>query len=686
MSTSSTSALQVSGLVSGLDTASIIDGLTNIEQTKVTREEEKRDKLIEQQTAFSDLATQVTSFGAAANAISDLDAFDVFTSTSNDEDIATVTGDEGGSAGSFDVVVQQLATSTKASSRNFAATNTSIGVTGSIEISRSKAAIENDPTTTTNTIEIKATDALKDIVTKINSAEGTGVKASILNLGDGQNRLVLTSVDQGTDSFYMKELAGTAFSDSTTGLGILSDTQSVRSEFSMLKTAGMPADGTTKFSELFTSIGGNRLTTGDTITISGASADGAVTSTNFTIDTATSTVQDLMDTIKSTFGANTNVSLNSSGEIILSNTGSGTGTMTMNLSYTGQNATSTMTLGDTKKQNVFSNLINEGSRAFYTLDGMAVSSQSNADSDTVVGATINLKKADPAQVINLTLSQDSKSIKEKIQGFIDAYNNVMTFIDEQSKVVVSDTKASEDNKGKGGVESKGPLANNATVNRLKQQLTKLMTSPVALLEGKTQYTSLARLGITTNRDTGLLTVDDDKLSKAITNDIDGVKALFTNTGYSSNPQFEMGRYDNKATKSGVYYVDADASLFGTTDGTTDTAAATRAGDVLMSRTGDSKGLSIAAPVGSGQGTFTFVRGLASQIYSFVTSSNDSVDGLFTQAKKSYQNRLSNYGDRIDKLQTQVDTYTARLTTQFAALEQSMQRLKSQSSSFSSQLG
>ena len=679
----STSSLQVGGLVSGLDTNSIIDGLTQIEQNRVTREQAASDLVTAQRAAFNNLATQVYNFSSAATAISKTTTFDIFKSTSNDDELATVTGKTGGSAGSFEVVVQQLATATKASSRNFTATNTSLNLTGSIEISRSRTAIDNDPTKKTNTIEIKSTDALKDIVTKINAAEGTGVKASILNLGDGQNRLVLTAVDQGSDSFNIKELSGNAFSDSTTGLGILDTQQSIRTDFSLLKSEGMPATEDTKFSDLFTSIGGNRLTENDTITISGASANGDIATTDFVIHKATSTVKDLLDQVRTLY-PDTDVSMNESGEIVLSNTGTGTGTMSISMAYKGQDATSTMSLGASKAQNVFSNLINEGTRAFYTLDGMAVSSQSNTDDDTVVGAAINLKKADATQVVKLTVSQDTDAVKAKVQSFVDAYNTVMSFIADQTKVVVSDAKST--NSKDGGVQSKGPLANNATVSRLKQQLTSLMTSPIKLLEGKTQYTSLSRLGITTDRKTGLLTVDDDKITDAIKTDFDGVKSLFTTSGYSSNPKFEMGRYDSKNTKSGVYTIDADASTFGVADNSSQTAAATRAGDILLSRTGDSKGLSITAPVGSGQGTFTFVRGLASQITSYVDNAKDTVNGIFIKSDQTYQNRISEYDKRVDKLQTQVDNYKTRLTTQFAALEQSMQRLKSQSAAFSAQLG
>ena len=112
----------------------------------------------------------------------------------------------------------------------------------------------------------------------------------------------------------------------------------------------------------------------------------------------------------------------------------------------------------------------------------------------------------------------------------------------------------------------------------------------------------------------------------------------------------------------------------------------RSGDSLTSNEGDSKGLSITAPVGSGSGAFTFARGIASQLQMFIDDANDFVDGSFKVTKETYQKRISDYDKRIIKLEDQVDAYRSRLINQFTALEQTMQRLQSQNSAFLAQLG
>jgi len=677
-SSSATSLLQVGGLASGIDTNSLLDQLTAVEQTKVTRVQTQEDNCTTQREAFNNLATQIYSFADTAATLSDSTELDVYKSSTNDDTLATVSaGDSNVSAGNYTVVVQKLATAEKAASQSYASITAGLGLTGSFQISCSKAAIKNDPSTTTATVNITNSDSLKDVVSKINSAEGTGVKASIMTTGNGENRLVLTGVDQGSDTFTLKELTGNVLGDNG-GLEVLSSDQSVRSKFNFAKTTGGAADATTKFSDLFTSISGNKLKTGDTITITGNSADGAVTSTDFTIDSSKSTVGDLVSKIKTAFGANTDVSVNKSGEIVLSNTGSGTGTMSMTLAYKGQDATSSMDLGTTKAKSTFMNEITEGSRSAYILDGTPISSQSNSDDTTIIGTKINLLKADPTTTVSLSLSLDESGVKAKINAFVTAYNNVMSYIKEQTKVTVSNSKSSNQQ----AVTSKGPLANDATTDRLKQQLTSLVTSPVKELEGKTNYTSLSRLGITTDYQTGLLVVDDTKLTDAIEADMDGVKSLFAATGYSKdNSHFTMGKY-NATTKAGTYQVNADAGTISKSVNGTDAIAALRSGDTLMAKAGDAIGLSISAPVGSGSGSFTFSRGIASALSYWVKQAKDPINGLFVTTDNSYQKKLNDYDDRITSLQTQVDSYRATLSAQFTAMEQAMQKLKSQSSSMS----
>ena len=665
------------GLVSGIDYDSLIDQLVALEENRVTEVEEQEQEVEEEQSAMSSLETYVEAFGDAAETLSDEDAFEEYTSTSSDDDIATVTGTEGAASGTYSLVVQQLATNEKVASTSFSSSATALGLSGSFTISCSDSAIEDDPTTTSVSVTIDSTDSLQEIATKINSADGTGVTASILTQGSSYY-LVLTAVDSGTEGFYLTDVSGDVLSD---GLEILTDTQQIQSDFCFMEEEGGAATEETTFADLFTQVGGNRLTDGDTITISGTNADGDTISTTFTItDTDTTTLGDLLDAVKEAYGDNVDVSLNSSGEIVISNTGSGTETMTMTMSYSGQSSKSTMSLGSSSQQNVYENVINEATNAFYTMDGLAISATSNTDDETIDGIEFTLKQVS-TDTVTLTVDMDYDAIIQKIQSFVDAYNDLMDFIDDQTSVTV--TESSDDDED--SVEA-GALANNSTVDTIKSALQRIMTSNITLLDDKTEYTSLSLIGITTDYETGELEVDEDDLQDALESDLEGVMDLFGVSGYSSNGEWSLGYYTDD-TESGVYSVDASTGEIDTDSSATSSSMSTakRTGSsILTSKSGDSSGLTIdLGGATSDSGTFTFVRGIASQIEAYVADATDSVDGIFKIADDAYDKKIDKYEDRIATLEDQVDAYYNRLVTQFAALEQTMASLNAQSTAFSS---
>ncbi len=549
-----------------------------------------------------------------------------------------------------------------------------MNIAGEFEISRTQAAIEGDPTKTTSAIKVVATDTLKDIAAKINAADGIGVSASILTLGPSDERLVLTSRDEGSNGFFVNNVSGNALG--ATGLGFISDTQSAQSDFAFVLEAGGAAAETSTLRELTTGIGSNNLTAGDAFRVSGTRADGtAVANTDWVFDPDTNTVRDFLDQIESAFGATVSANLNDSGEIVLTDLSGGLTNIDFNIELIDDGSGSSIHTGASEGRNVFNNVLASGTNAFFKLDGLSVSSQSNTAGDLVQGTKINLKKASPGQTVKVSLSHDIGGITNKIKEFIDEYNALLKFIDEKSKVEVKEKKDGES--GGATVGSKGPLAGDSTVRRLRAEIQKLFTSQVDELNGITQYSSLARVGITSSKTDGSLEIDNEDLKKALETDFDGVRRLFAASGVSDNPEWELGRY-TKDTESGVYAVDADGNLI-------DGAAAKRLGLTLTSKEGNAKGLSIKVGAGGGTGSFTFVRGLASKMEQYYQRANDFVSGIFKDTREAFKRQIDEYDERIFDMQDRVTTYTARLTKQFADMEQSISRLQSQQQSFAAQI-
>ncbi len=668
------SSFSVGGLVSGLDTNSLIEGLSNIEQSKVAAVQKRKTTAQSTVSALGDLQSKFMGFAALARDLNDMKDWDLYKATSSKAETAELSGGSEGLEGSFGVRVQQLASSWKVTSKKFPDSTTNLALDGKLTLSRTKAAIEADPTKPTVDVEIKPGDTLKDIASKINAADGAGVSATLVTIGPGDVRLMLTSADAGTDAFTMTS-SGT--DDIGAALGLFStNTQSRVSEFSLRKAAGGAATSTTKLGELFTGIGANNLADTDSITMTGTASGGGPVSATFPASgfLKDATVGDLAAWMQSELGADVTVDVDSSGRLIAKNS-SGTA-IDFSLGMTA-GSTGTLDLGASKDQPAFANVVAEGRKAFYTINGLSIASESNTDEKTLSGAKVLLKNVSAATDpdVQLTLARDDAGIKGKVKSFLDAYNGLMSFINSKSKAEIKDTKDADGKTIKSYVP--GELTGNGAVQTMKMAIQTMMTSAVSSLEGKTAYTSLASVGITTTKADGTLALDDAKFQKAMDNDFDGVRRLFSNSAWTSNSAATVGGW-TQDTKSGSWTVDAATNMI-------DGVAGTRNGDVLRSDTGNSKGLGITAPASLGTFTATFSRGIAGVIEQFYNNAT-GIGGSLRDAKTAAQNQVTEYGKQVDTAQSRVDRFRENLVAQFSGLEKAMLRLKSQSSAFMSQIG
>ena len=160
--------------------------------------------------------------------------------------------------------------------------------------------------------------------------------------------------------------------------------------------------------------------------------------------------------------------------------------------------------------------------AVVIIDGVTVQSNSNTIEDALEGLTLNLLKAhqtgDEAETVNVT--NDVEGIKNRIQDFIDAYNDVIEFI--KTNTMVNTT-----------TYERAALSGDYSITNLKMQLRSEMTTPVTGLTGDVA-TILAQIGITTDRDGKLSISDSDTLEEYLEGKLDEVEDLFASSdGYAN---------------------------------------------------------------------------------------------------------------------------------------------------------
>jgi flagellar hook-associated protein 2 len=193
------SSVSFSGLATGLDTASIVAQLVEIRRRPVYRLENRLADFQKQLTALSTLKIKMLALQEAASRLDTIREFTALAATSTHEGILTATAGATAAPGSYDIIVQSLATARKDISQGYSSPGAQIGE-GTIWFSTGGGS-------TPITIEAGTTLAeLKDLIN--NSVDG--LSASLINDGSGGDSyyLVLTGDTEGTAGDFTVNASG----------------------------------------------------------------------------------------------------------------------------------------------------------------------------------------------------------------------------------------------------------------------------------------------------------------------------------------------------------------------------------------------------------------------------------------------------------------------------------------------
>jgi len=154
----------------------------------------------------------------------------------------------------------------------------------------------------------------------------------------------------------------------------------------------------------------------------------------------------------------------------------------------------------------------EAANAVFSVDNLPISRSTNSVSDVITGLTINLKKGGtPAETATISVAADNESIKEQINDFVSAYNDVMAFLRENTAY---DTASGES----------GILSGEGTARSIQNRIRDIATSSVSGLSGS--LSMLAEIGITTDYKTGNLVVNSSTLDTKLGSNLDDIAEIF----------------------------------------------------------------------------------------------------------------------------------------------------------------
>jgi flagellar hook-associated protein 2 len=309
---------------------------------------------------------------------------------------------------------------------------------------------------------------------------------------------------------------------------------------------------------------------------------------------------------------------------------------------------------------------------------------SNTIGDLISGVSLSLL-APSATAVQVTVAHDSEAMQEKILSLVEAYNQVVAYIKEQTKYDTTTGQA-------------GILLGNYGVQLVKGALATIATGTApGFKDPQDTYTHLAQLGITTDADQnsptfGQLVVDEATLRAALVAHPEAVADLMAASfeGVSDDTSGVISYYSSipGITKPGIYQVSATVTGGVLVSGTINGHAATVDGDTLVGAAGyDEYGLAVRVGLTDGTHTGTVrlkqgVNGVFSNRLKDLLSASSGPTSIIID---NYQEIIENIDEKIAREQLRVEAYRQRLVEQFSRLEEILSTLNQQSNSLNYQL-
>lgn len=252
---------------------------------------------------------------------------------------------------------------------------------------------------------------------------------------------------------------------------------------------------------------------------------------SITLDSSNNTLAGLRDAINAADAGVTATLVNDGSDspyrLVLTSNSTGTDAQ-MTVSYSSDDSSDLAT-------SLFGNLTETvaAQDAELTINGIAITSQSNTVEEALQGVTLTLSATGSSQT--LTIERDTDKILDAITDFVDAYNDFVTTVDS---LTAYDADAG----------TAGELLGDSTTRRISTELASDIYSSI----GSGTFSYLSQLGIALESD-GTLSIDEDTLQSALDDNIDAVSEFFIGSDGSSG-------FITRMTDDLDNYLDEDSGL------------------------------------------------------------------------------------------------------------------------------
>jgi len=543
-------AIQSLGIGSGILNNELVDDLVKAERNAIDlRLDLQKAEFEAEISAFGTITGALEKLKISADALKAPSALQAIAASTSDESALSATASSLAQAGNYSITINQLAQSHSVVSKSYDEITDIVGTGeltfrfGSTTFSGNDYdafALDNTKSSKTFVID-SSNNTLASMRSAINNAD-FGVEASIVNDGSGF-RLLLSTEDPGISNSMEILVAA----DNGSGLSQLAYNKTYSGQDAV---GAISEGGSTDLSTGIDFSLGNAdftfdlgLTTGIAVTVD-ANATTDLGGGGGTAEDNRIAIQSAIDT------ALVAASL-SAGDVIASIDPEDGGLVLTTLA-TGLAETIQVTADDGVlglNPNLGARFGSDGSltqtqaaqSAEIEVNGLTITRESNLVTEVINGVTLNLKSADIGTPINLTLESDSAAIIEKVQGFVDSYNELKVLSNELTKFDLE--------RGDSGL-----LLGDSTLRTLTSQIRNVMNSIVDGITGSS-FRTLSEVGIATNQDNSyLLELDAGKLSRSIEENPNAIVSLFATNTSASDPLIEVVN-TSFSTLPGAYVVE-----------------------------------------------------------------------------------------------------------------------------------
>lgn len=186
--------MSVDGMVSGMQTSTIVDQLMQVEGLSQTKLKTRKTEVGQAATAYRAINTKMDALRTAAENMTKFGAWSPATATSSASSVTTTTGLASMPGALTFSVVSTAATHSTVSASTWGATTDASGFGPTMDVL-------NADGSSRGTVTIGGTGTLADTVTAINKSD-LGMSATAVQVSPGQYRLQVTSTTSGAEGAY----------------------------------------------------------------------------------------------------------------------------------------------------------------------------------------------------------------------------------------------------------------------------------------------------------------------------------------------------------------------------------------------------------------------------------------------------------------------------------------------------